>query len=172
VRRRPMGVGAMGIASVLSVAAHMGAFGELAQAFSAVIAMVTAFVALAADRLGHWRTLLPNTPRRRQLPPPVVPRRRIFRLVPEGNSAGSRPAALAAYDLQLCCICEREYEHPDMAQCPAYQGPICSLCCSLDARLRRPVQAMCGCRRNGRRCCANSCRGHCGLRSTPAWATA
>src|SRR6185312_11738375 len=33
-----------------------------------------------------------------------------------------------------CCVCERDYEGPDMAHCPAYQGPICSLCCSLDAR--------------------------------------
>ncbi|HMN94794.1 MAG TPA: ATP-binding protein, partial [Hydrogenophaga sp.] len=33
-----------------------------------------------------------------------------------------------------CVICEREYEGPDMAHCPAYQGPICSLCCTLDAR--------------------------------------
>ena len=31
-------------------------------------------------------------------------------------------------------ICEREYEGPDMAHCPAYQGAICSLCCTLDAR--------------------------------------
>src|SRR6185369_3294655 len=29
---------------------------------------------------------------------------------------------------------EREYEGPDMAHCPAYQGHICSLCCTLDAR--------------------------------------
>jgi signal transduction histidine kinase/DNA-binding NarL/FixJ family response regulator len=36
--------------------------------------------------------------------------------------------------LQRCVICEREYEGPDMAHCPAYQGPICSLCCTLDAR--------------------------------------
>jgi hypothetical protein len=33
-----------------------------------------------------------------------------------------------------CVICERAYEGPDMAHCPAYQGPICSLCCTLDAR--------------------------------------
>jgi signal transduction histidine kinase len=31
-------------------------------------------------------------------------------------------------------ICERAYEAPDMAHCPAYRGPICSLCCTLDAR--------------------------------------
>ncbi len=33
-----------------------------------------------------------------------------------------------------CCICEHEFEPEDMASCPAYSGPICSLCCSLDAR--------------------------------------
>jgi hypothetical protein len=39
----PVGVGAMGIASVLSVVAHLGAFGPMAQAFAALIALVTAF---------------------------------------------------------------------------------------------------------------------------------
>ncbi|WP_229719828.1 ATP-binding protein [Asaia siamensis] len=33
-----------------------------------------------------------------------------------------------------CVLCERSYEAPDMAFCPAYAGMICSLCCSLDAR--------------------------------------
>jgi purine-cytosine permease-like protein len=41
----PVGVGAMGIASVLSVAAHLGLFGPMAQAWSAAIALVAAFVA-------------------------------------------------------------------------------------------------------------------------------
>jgi hypothetical protein len=36
--------------------------------------------------------------------------------------------------MQRCVICEREYEGPDMAHCPAYRGAICSLCCTLDAR--------------------------------------
>src|SRR2546422_8910400 len=41
----PVGVGAMGLASVLSIAAYLGFFGPMAQAFSALIALVTAFVA-------------------------------------------------------------------------------------------------------------------------------
>src|SRR5438093_13680836 len=41
----PVGVGATGIASALSVAAYLGVFGPMAQAFSAVIALITAFVA-------------------------------------------------------------------------------------------------------------------------------
>jgi signal transduction histidine kinase/CheY-like chemotaxis protein len=33
-----------------------------------------------------------------------------------------------------CCICENSFESRDMALCPAYSGPICSLCCTLEAR--------------------------------------
>ncbi len=33
-----------------------------------------------------------------------------------------------------CSICEHPFEPEDMAYCPAYAAPICSLCCSLDAR--------------------------------------
>jgi hypothetical protein len=40
----PVGVGAMALASLLSITAHLGLYGETAQAFSAVIAMGTAFV--------------------------------------------------------------------------------------------------------------------------------
>lgn len=35
-----------------------------------------------------------------------------------------------------CIICENDFERQDMAFCPAYDGPICSLCCSLDSRCR------------------------------------
>ncbi|HET6786802.1 MAG TPA: hybrid sensor histidine kinase/response regulator, partial [Aquabacterium sp.] len=40
----PVGVGAMGLASLLSVMAHVGWLGEVAQAFSALIALVTALI--------------------------------------------------------------------------------------------------------------------------------
>ncbi|MCP6297300.1 hypothetical protein NL457_29180, partial [Klebsiella pneumoniae] len=33
-----------------------------------------------------------------------------------------------------CRVCEHPFEPEDMAYCPAYAAPICSLCCSLDAR--------------------------------------
>ena len=48
----PVGVGAMGLASGLSIAAYLGLFGPLAQAFSALIAMATAFV--AAPVIAWW----------------------------------------------------------------------------------------------------------------------
>jgi len=34
----------------------------------------------------------------------------------------------------VCRVCDVPFEAEDMAQCPAYSGPICSLCCSLDMR--------------------------------------
>ncbi len=110
----PVGVGAMALASALSIAAHLGVFGALAQAFSAVIAMVTAFVtAPLIAWVTRGRYYLAREPER--VAPPAD---------------GGHPRHV----LKRCVICEREYEAPDMAHCPAYQGPICSLCCTLDAR--------------------------------------
>ena len=111
----PVGVGAMALASLLSVTAHLGLYGELAQAFSAVIAMATAF---AAAPLIAWATKGRYYIARKaaELPAPL------------DEGASKRDAT------QQCVICERAYEGPDMAYCPAYQGAICSLCCTLDAR--------------------------------------
>ena len=139
----PVGVGAMGLASALSIVAHMGLMGAGAQAFSAVIAMVTALV---ASPLLAWATggryYLARTsgsdgacgacPHPCPLPEAEGARQRCAGAAPTAlASAATVPAAAA---LQRCVICEREYEAPDMAHCPAYQGHICSLCCTLDAR--------------------------------------
>ncbi|XHS76904.1 ATP-binding protein [Burkholderiaceae bacterium UC74_6] len=101
----PVGVGAMALASVLSVSAHLGLFGTMAQAWSAAIAMLAAFIAAP---LIAWAT--------------------------KGRYYLARQPAKARQRSLRCVICQRDYEGPDMAHCPAYQGPICSLCCTLDAR--------------------------------------
>jgi len=120
----PVGVGAMVAASALSVAAHLGAFGALAQAFSALIALVTAFV---ASPLIAWATKGRYYIARRD----DASHEATIRFFRAGEAPGAEGGRLR---LLRCCICEREYEGPDMSHCPAYQGPICSLCCSLDAR--------------------------------------
>ncbi|TAK88660.1 MAG: response regulator [Aquabacterium sp.] len=119
----PVGVGAMFVASALSICAHLGFFGELAQAFSAAIALVTAFV---ASPVIAWATQGRYYLARR--PQPVIPIALVAAQEPGAYARLRQPVALR------CCICERDYEGEDMAHCPAYQGPICSLCCSLDAR--------------------------------------
>ncbi len=103
----PVGVGAMGAATVLSILAFYGAFGPVPKALSPFVALLVAFVAAP---LIAWATggkyYIARKPRR--------------------NWSGAETIQ--------CCICEHPFEPEDMAACPAYAGPICSLCCSLDAR--------------------------------------
>jgi signal transduction histidine kinase/ActR/RegA family two-component response regulator len=103
----PVGVGAMLIASALSIATFVGAFGDQLQGFSAFVAMVSAFV---ASPLIAWAT-----------------RGRYY--IAREPEIHSDPSTV-----QTCGICNKHYETDDMAQCPAYQDTICSLCCTLDAR--------------------------------------
>jgi signal transduction histidine kinase/CheY-like chemotaxis protein/purine-cytosine permease-like protein len=112
----PVGVGAMAIATTSALIAFSGVCGPLAQAMSAFIGLGTAFMAAPLLAfLSGGRTYIA----RRASPccggtKPAV--------------SGGGPATVA------CCICEHSFETPDMAFCPAYAGPICSLCCTLDAR--------------------------------------
>jgi signal transduction histidine kinase/CheY-like chemotaxis protein len=111
----------------------MGALGELAQAFSAVIAMVVALV--TSPLIAWWtkgRYYLARSPS-----PSAWPGRVTEPPPPSGLSADAgTPLAkvIRLRALHRCTVCEREYEADDVAHCPAYQGFICSLCCSLDAR--------------------------------------
>lgn len=137
----PVGVGAMLLASLLSISAHLGLFGPTAQAFSALVAMATALI---ASPLIAWAT------RGRY----YLAREPEADVGQDGASAagcdsgcagagcagsacagaGSGQPIQAVPRLVRCVVCEREYEAPDSAYCPAYQGRICSLCCTLDAR--------------------------------------
>ncbi len=102
----PVGFGAMIIASVISIAAFFGVFGEYAQAFSAFIALAIAFIASP-----------------------------IIAIITQGKYYIARDAHYHAgthHDVLTCTSCGHEYEKEDMACCPYHDGPICSLCCSLD----------------------------------------
>lgn len=137
----PVGVGAMVLASGVSITAHLGVFGPMAQAFSAVIALGTALV---ASPLIAWATGGRFYLARQPESAPAVAGQPMF-FAPRGQA---RPEDAGSYQRlapRRCVICEREYEGPDMAHCPAYQGDICSLCCTLDAR------------------CGDLCKPHAGL---------
>ena len=97
----------MTIATIVSISAFYGLFGPTAKALSAFIALAVAFIAAP---LIAWAT--------------------------DGKYYIARKPKRSWQDIEAirCCICEHAFEPEDMASCPAYAGPICSLCCSLDAR--------------------------------------
>lgn len=115
----PVGVGSMAIAAIVSISAFYGLFGITAKALSPFVALVVAF---AAAPTIAWLT--------------------------QGKYYLARKPKRSWRNLSQieCCICEHSFEPEDMAYCPAYAGPICSLCCSLDAR------------------CHDMCKPHAGLR--------
>lgn len=138
----PVGVGAMVLASLVSIVAYVGWMGELAQAFSAVIAMLVAFVTSPliawATQGRYYLARSSDLPQAEPEPCGAVDGLRGSALEPspmtdaEAGRPLSRVIRLKA--LHRCTVCEREYEAEDVASCPAYQGFICSLCCALDAR--------------------------------------
>ena len=103
----PVGVGAMAAAILVATAAQLGAFGPLARALSPFLALA---VALCAAPLIAWAT-----------------GGRYYLARSPGSVCDPASA-------ETCCMCETVFEGEDMAHCPAYDGPICSLCCTLDAR--------------------------------------
>lgn len=103
----PVGVGAMLLAIAAAALAQIGLFGGVLAALSSFVALAVAFAAAPAIA---WLT--GGRYYKAREPEPVKD--------PDGS--------------RLCCICELTFEPQDMAQCPAYGGDICSLCCSLDAR--------------------------------------
>ncbi len=103
----PVGVGSMLISASVALAAHFGAFGEMASALAPYIALVVCFVASPTIA---WAT------------------KGKYYLARKPRKAWAEKTSLT------CSICEHPFEPEDMAWCPAYAAPICSLCCSLDAR--------------------------------------
>ena len=103
----PVGVGAMTIATLVSITAFYGLFGPTAKALAPFVALIVAFAAAP-----------------------------LIALLTGGKYYIARRPKRSWQNVEAikCCICEHTFEPEDMATCPAYAGPICSLCCSLDAR--------------------------------------
>ncbi|WFU43300.1 ATP-binding protein [Bradyrhizobium sp. CB82] len=103
----PVGVGSMTIATIASIMAFYGVFGPTAKALAPFVALATAFITAP---IIAWST--------------------------DGKFYIARKPKKSWANIEQiqCCICEHSFEPEDITSCPAYAGPICSLCCSLDAR--------------------------------------
>ena len=101
----PVGIGAMGLACALSLLAVTGAVGPLAQAFSTIIALGSAF--LFAPLIAY---------------------------LTQGKYYLARPQdPVLSERLQSCSVCDYRFDAEDMTHCPFHAGAICSLCCTLDS---------------------------------------
>lgn len=103
----PVGVVAVIAGTGVAILAFAGLFGTVLQAFAPFLALVISFATACGVAFATGgRYYLARTASRKW----------------EGRATIK------------CCICEHKFEPEDMAHCPVYAGPICSLCCSLDAR--------------------------------------
>jgi signal transduction histidine kinase/DNA-binding NarL/FixJ family response regulator len=105
----PVGVGAMAIATLAGIGAALGLFGAVAASLPAFIALGAAFATAPAIAFATGGKF-------------YIARQALQ------DWGGQKTIA--------CVICEHHFEAEDMAQCPAYSGAICSLCCSLETRCR------------------------------------
>jgi signal transduction histidine kinase/CheY-like chemotaxis protein len=103
----PVGVISMTIASGVGITASIGVFGPAAKALAAFLALSIPFVTVPAIA---W-----------------LSKGRYYLCRDDEKAPG-------ASSQQQCHVCENHFDHEDMSHCPAYKGPICSLCCALDAR--------------------------------------
>jgi len=101
----PVGVGAMLGSLLCSTLCFAGLLGDTAQSFAPVVGLAVAF---GLAPLIAWGT--------------------------QGRYYVARPIDHFATPDCACTVCENSFESPDMAHCPVYEGAICSLCCTLEAR--------------------------------------
>jgi len=102
----PVGFGTLVIAGGISLCAHFGLFGALLASLATYITLI----AFLISPLIAWGT------------------KGKYYLARKPRHSWKNLSAIT------CSICEHPFEPEDMAWCPAYAAPICSLCCSLDSR--------------------------------------
>jgi len=102
----PVGLGGMVGSAAIALAAHFGLFGSVMASLSTYLTLTTFVISPAIAYFTKGKFYLARKPRQ------------------EWKNLSSI----------TCSICEHPFEPEDMAWCPAYAAPICSLCCSLDSR--------------------------------------
>jgi signal transduction histidine kinase/CheY-like chemotaxis protein len=121
----PVGAGAMVLATASGLLCYLGTFGELWSHLSHFVALAVCFVSvplIAWVTRGRYYIARPAV----DLSPYIHRQPVASDQIPELQPAHSPTVT--------CGVCENVFEREDMTFCPAYDLPICSLCCSLDVR--------------------------------------
>jgi hypothetical protein len=106
-------------------------------------AMVLGAAVAGCAYAGCWARRRPSRPDRAGLSMLLSP---LLAWPPAGATTWrASPTQWQRGEIVRCAVCENAFEAEDMARCPAYAAPICSLCCSLNRaattaarRLARP----------------------------------
>jgi len=118
----PVGFGGMFIATALGMVAYFGYLGETAKHLAHYLTLASCYLLVPClaiiTRGRYYLAREDNSPA----------------LIDAAQVEDSKPHETTKAQQHACCICENEFETEDISHCPAYAGPICSLCCSLDAR--------------------------------------
>ena len=109
----PVGTGSFILASAIGILCYTGLFGDIPRHLAHFISLGICFVSVPALAL--------------------LTRGRFY-LARQSPQIDDLLQIQDADNTLECCICETRFERDDIAYCPAYQGAICSLCCSLDSR--------------------------------------
>jgi len=105
----PVGFVSMLVASFVSILAFSGLFGEYAQAYSWLFALLISLI----------------------LSPLIA-------IATKGKYyiARDNEHFVSSDELVVCGVCEQHYAETDMAHCPFHEVAICSLCCTLESNCR------------------------------------
>lgn len=105
----PVGFVSMLVASFVSILAFSGLFGEYAEAYSWLFALLISLI----------------------LSPLIAIFTKGKYYIARGNEH-----FVSSDDLVVCEVCEQHYAETDMAYCPFHEVAICSLCCTLESNCR------------------------------------
>ncbi|CAH0991348.1 Sensor histidine kinase RcsC [Sinobacterium norvegicum] len=120
----PVGVGSWLFSSIFGISCYLGVFGDNASYLAHFISLLSCFILVPgiAWLTGGRFYLARTSPELDAL------------IASDKNAAVFNPVLPHQHTSIECCICETAFEQEDMSYCTAYLGPICSLCCSIDAR--------------------------------------
>lgn len=129
----PVGFGSMIIASIISIIAYFGVFGEMMQAFSPFLSLILAFILapiIAIATKGKYYIARENTfvQTQMEMAAGTSDTSSLHSTVHEAHTHHHTNENTEV----TCSVCGFDYEPMDSTYCPFHQGMICSLCCSLE----------------------------------------
>ena len=136
----PVGMGAMLLSSSVGLCCYLEYLGEILQALSPFITLLLALLLtpllalLTKSQYYIARSPLFFSPKTPTIKALNLPDTNHLTTAHSEPTSTFQTLSIKPQKTRRCIVCHIHYEHEDMAFCPAYEGTICSLCCSLDAR--------------------------------------